>query len=427
MKNSTTENHAMGDGTNRKPFQINEARLRATLDAASAFGRTDDGKGVCRPSFSDADMAARHWLISELEASGLDAWMDPVGNVFGRWNAGQGPAVIIGSHLDSVPDGGRLDGTLGVLAGLECIRSLQDQGFEPKCPIEVLATSEEEGRFGGMLGSQALAGLVSQQWLQNAKDDSGTSLRDAMARHGLEAADALIIKRAPSTVRAFLELHIEQGPVLDEKKIPVGVVTGISGCANWSLTLTGLANHAGTTPMDMRADAFAGLADFASTIPQIIEEYGTDQSRLTIGKVDITPNFPHTVPGEAQCSLILRDMDENIMRALADACWARLEATANAHKLQWDIQLQSWLPPAPCDNTMINLLKKQAESLGIPTMTMPSGAGHDTQSMAQLTAAGLLFVPSINGISHSTEEDTDWADINKGCTVLLNTVAALAS
>lgn len=427
MDNTTIGNTPIGGNPPEKMYEIKADRLRSTVDAVSEYGRSTEGTGVNRPSFSDADMAARQWLISEMEASGLTAWMDAVGNVFGRWEAGDGPAVIVGSHLDSVPEGGRLDGTLGVLAGLECVRSLKEQGFKPSHPIEVLATSEEEGRFGGMLGSQALAGLISEDWLRNAQDDTGLSLQEAMHRQGLNALDALAIRRDPATVKAFLELHIEQGPVLHEKGIPVGVVTGISGCANWSVTLTGRPNHAGTTPMDMRADAFAGLASFATTIPQIIETHGTDESRLTIGKVDLSPNFPHTVPGEAQFTLILRDMNEKVMHSLSDACWANLEKSATAHNLQWDVQMQSWLAPQPCHESMISLLEKQAERLNLPSLTMPSGAGHDTQSMAAITAAGLIFVPSIGGISHSPDEATDWRDITKGCKVLINALAELAA
>lgn len=427
MGNSTIRNGSEGNGDKSAGFGINLERLRDSLSKVSSYGFNPADNGIYRPSFSDADMQARQWLIAEMKASGLTAWMDGVGNVFGRWEIGDGPAVLVGSHLDSVPQGGRLDGTLGVLTGLECVRSLMEQGFQPEHPIEILATSEEEGRFGGMLGSQALAGVVSEDWLKTTKDNTGLSLRDAMARQGLDAMNALTIKRDPASVKAFLELHIEQGPVLDEMDIPVGVVTGISGCANWSVTLTGRPNHAGTTPMDMRADAFAGLAQFAATIPSLVNRHGTEQSRVTVGKVDITPNYPHTIAGEAHFAVILRDMDKEVMEKLAEACRAQLDISAKTNGLTLQIEEVSWLDPQHCDSTIIDLLKAQADRLGIPSLVMPSGAGHDTQFMAQIAPAGLIFVPSIGGISHAPDEDTDWNDIEKGTRLLANAIAELAS
>lgn len=405
---------------------IDLGRLREGMAAVSRIGLDPSTQGINRPGFSAADMEARRWLMGRMEGMGLATRMDGVGNVLGRWEVGDGPAVVVGSHLDSVPNGGQLDGTLGVMAGLECVTVLMEQGTEPRHPVVVLATSEEEGRFGGMLGSQALCGEVTEDWLAAAKDEGGTGLAEAMAAQGLDARDALNSRLDPDSVKAFLELHIEQGPVLDSLGIPVGIVEGISGVLVWRVTLEGRANHAGTTPMELRADAFAGLAEFAAAIPEMAREDGTPQSRLTIGKVSVRPNFPHTIPGEAVFHLVLRDLREDVILALAGNARRRLEKVAAKHGLRLDIEQASRLGSKRCHPDLVALLQGQARRLGIPAHPMPSGAGHDAQFLGEIAPAGLIFVPSIGGVSHAPGERTDWADIKKGCDLLLNCLAALA-
>ncbi len=409
---------------------IDPQRLAARLAAVNRFGALPGEPGVHRLSFSAADMAARRWLIDEMRKLGLAARMDAVGNVIGRWEptpaAAARPAVLLGSHLDSVPRGGPLDGALGVIAALECVQALRDAGIRPAAPIEVVATSEEEGRFGGMLGAQAMAGLVDADWFDSAVDDSGQPLREALRGAGLDPGDYPSARRDPAQVAAFLELHIEQGPVLDRAGAPVGIVEGISGVFNWAVALRGEANHAGTTPMDLRRDAFRGLADFAAAIPQLIAATGTPASRLTVGQVELQPNFAHTVPGGCDFTLIGRDTDEAVMRALADACRARLRAAADDHGLQLSLHEASWLAPTPCSAQIVAAFTRQARKLGLRAVHMPSGAGHDTQMMARLTRAGMIFVPSAGGISHAPEEFTAPEHIEAGCTLLLHTLLELA-
>lgn len=405
---------------------IDLARLRRDLEALGRIGRCGRTAGIHRESFSDADMQARHWFAGRLADAGLASTMDGAGNVIGRWETGSGPAILIGSHLDSVPAGGMFDGALGVLAGLECIRSLQDHGIDPGCPVEVIATSEEEGRFGGMLGAQAFCGRLTREQIESARDEAGTPLTEAMARQGLDPAAALAARRDPATLKAFLELHVEQGPVLEARGIQVGIVEGISGVFNWTVVLRGRANHAGTTPMDLRRDAFRGLADFAGRIPDIIAVAGTEQSRITIGRVELRPNFPHTVPGEAEFSLIGRDLDEGAMTALGEACDAALAEAAARHGLELTRHEVSRLAPRRCHPDIVAAFRGQADRLGIEALSMPSGAGHDTQLMSEITRAGMIFVPSIGGVSHAPEERTHWADIATGGNLLLHTVLALA-
>jgi len=401
-------------------------RLKRRLEDVNRFGADGSGEGIHRLSFSDADMRARRWLIAEMERLGLAARMDAVGNVVGRWNSGDGPAVMLGSHLDSVPRGGRLDGALGVMAALECVETAMEQGIAPGAPIEVVATSEEEGRFGGMLGAQAIAGTVDPDWFAAAADDTGLSLVEAMRAAGLDPQAYPQARRDPSEIKAFLELHIEQGPVLERMGKRVGIVEGISGVFNWGVTLTGESNHAGTTPMDLRRDSFRGLADFAASIPAIIAEVGTRDTRLTIGKVELHPNYPHTVPGRCEFVVIGRDMDESVMSALAGTCRRELESVARAHGLELGVKQASWLPPTPCHPEIMAAFASQAEKLGLDAPILPSGAGHDTQMMATLTRAGLIFVPSKRGVSHAPEERTEWSDIEVGCNLLLHTMLDVA-
>jgi len=408
-------------------LSVNIERLRKRLLALAQIGADLSGQGINRPSFSPADMEARRWLLREMEALGLQPRMDAVGNAIGRWNVGQGPAVLLGSHLDSVPHGGIYDGTLGVIAALECVETLMEDGIEPVAPIEVIGTSEEEGRFGGMLGAQAMAGVVPEAWFCSTEDDRGVKLVDAMRQAGLEPDAYRTARRDPSDVKAFLELHIEQGPVLERSGRAVGIVEGISGVFNWAVVMTGTANHAGTTPMDLRQDAFRGLADFAAEVPEILATHGTQASRLTVGKVELQPNFPHTVPGRAEFSIVGRDMDETVMSALADACRAALTVAAERNGLGLEIGEASWLAPTPCHPDIVAAFARQAAVLGLDAPVMPSGAGHDTQLMAQLTKAGMIFVASRGGISHAPDEHSDWPDIEVGANLLLNTLLDVAS
>lgn len=411
-------------GIDIPPLTADLARLKADVDAVNALGIIADAPGINRVSFSDADMAGRRWLMTRMAECGLAAWMDSVGNVFGRWDVGAGPVVMVGSHLDSVVMGGPLDGTLGVCAALETVRAMQDAGLTPDRPVVVVATADEEGRFGGMLGSQAICGEIDANWIAGSVDDSGQPLSAALTRQGLDPEGDAAWTMAD--IAAFLELHIEQGPVLDHAGEAIGVVDAISGVYNWTVTLTGEANHSGTTPMDLRRDAFRGLADFGAAIDGIIGEAGSDQSRVTVGKVALTPNFPHSVAGRATFSIIGRDADEGVMDALATACQRRLEAVAERHGLGLDIAKQSWLPPTAMDAEIRQRLCELAAGIGAPHRVMPSGAGHDAQTFARHCPAGLIFVPSLNGISHAPNEHTDWEQIRPGADLLVRATAALA-
>ncbi|MCP5380934.1 MAG: Zn-dependent hydrolase [Kordiimonadaceae bacterium] len=406
---------------------ISVKRIEEDLFALSKFGYNKEDKGVYRQGFTDTDMAARKWLMDLFEENGLKTRMDGAGNVIGRYGEIEKPAVIIGSHLDSVPAGGIFDGTLGVMAGLECIRTIKENSINLDYPVDIIATSEEEGRFGGMLGSQAITGSITLDWLEQAKDSNGEMLKDAMAKYDLNYLDVLHAYRDKEDIKAFLELHVEQGPVLENTKKTIGVVDGISGVFKWLVRLIGKADHAGTAPMNMRSDAFLGVADFAHEIQRIIDEEGTDKSRITIGHLELKPGFPHTVPGEVDFSIVGRDLDPDVMKSLANACRRVLSSIARRHRLMFEYEEMSWLEPKYCDKNIVKMIEKKAKDRGYSYLNMPSGAGHDAQFFTDITPTGLIFVPSVGGISHAPDEWTHWIDVERGSNLLLDCLIELST
>lgn len=411
----------------KSALKIDIKRLRKDIQALSKIGYNGETRGITRQGLTRADYEGRQWLMEQFRKIELEPTMDGACNVICRHGDSRKPSVILGSHLDTVPDAGMFDGILGVLAGLECLRTIKENGIHLKRPVEVVAFSEEEGRFGGMFGVQAFCGNISPEWIEIARDADGFLLRDEMRKLGMNPQDALTAYREPESIHAYLELHIEQGPVLDDMKRSIGIVEGISGVFDWNIRIIGAANHAGTTPMENRRDAFLGLSDFAHEISRIIAENGTELSRLTIGKVNIKPGFVHVVPGEVEFTLTGRELDEAVMWELAAACRKVLSAIARQNNLMFEYEEKSWLPPKYCSPQIMDVIRQNTEKLGYKYHTLPSGAGHDAQFMADITDAGMIFVPSVGGISHSPKEWTNWADIEKGANVLLHSCLELAT
>ena len=405
--------------------QINLERVKQDLYDLGRFGYNPEDQGIYRQGFSDEDMKARQWLMEKMTALNLQVRMDGAGNVCARHGEPDQKTLLIGSHLDSVPAGGMFDGVLGVIAGLEVIRVIQENNIPLQHAIEVIGTSEEEGRFGGMLGAQALTGALKLDWLERAKDSTGVMLRDAMAQCQLPYHLAMEAARDPEDLVGFMELHIEQGPVLEQTNNTIGVVEGISGVFKWLIKFIGKADHAGTAPMNLRSDAFMGVADFAHEISRIIDEEGTEKTRLTIGSLQLKPGFAHTVPGEVDFTLVGRDMSEEVMHNIADACRKVCSSIARRHKLMFEYEQMSWLAPKPCTPEIVELLEKHSKALGYKTLVMPSGAGHDSQFFTDITPTGLIFIPSVGGVSHAPDEWSHWHDVEKGCNVLLNSTLEL--
>lgn len=408
-------------------LRVNAGRLRADLDALAHIGRQQD-HGIYRMAFSEGDMLAREWYRGRIEESGLELHEDGAANIYARlgWDDST-PSVMAGSHMDTVPGAGHLDGALGVVCALEALRVLQESGIGLRRPLEAVSFSDEEGRFGGLFGSQAVAGLVTPEYLHNAVDLEGVRLSAAMQMHGLDAREALHAQRTPDSIHAYVELHIEQGPVLDRKGLSIGIVDAITGLFKWEISLNGSANHAGTTPMEMRADAFQGLAEFASQIERVLAEFGSSRSRATIGSVSLKPGAANVIPGQALFSLDVRDTDPEILDDLADAMRRTLSAIARRRGLMFEFAVLSEIAPVQCAAMVVDAVEQSVHAAGVAATHLHSGAAHDAQIIAAVAPAGMIFVPSKEGRSHSAAEWTAWDDIEAGANTLLNTLRRLAS
>jgi N-carbamoyl-L-amino-acid hydrolase len=409
-------------------LNIDIDRVQADLEDLSRIGRAED-RSIYRMAFTQADMEARKWLMQRLEQAGLQTEIDGAANVFGRFCDGTDkPVTLIGSHLDTVPAGGSLDGALGVVLGLECLRRIKEEGLQDDIqPVELVAFSDEEGRFGGgFFGSRALVGDLNPAVIHEAMDLHGVLLSDAMTNVGLDPMAALNARRAPGSYRAYLELHIEQGPVLDAEKTPIGLVEAITGIFRWQVRLLGQADHAGTTPMPMRHDALAGLAEFTGEIPRILEENGSDSSVATIGNVQLFPGNVNTVPGQAEFSLDVRDADREVLDQLGDTMRRALSAIGRRRGLMFEFDMLSDVDPVPCDTRVIDTIADSLDSSETSHRRMMSGAGHDAQKMAAIAPVGMLFVPSKDGRSHTAAEWTHMEDIRTGGNTLLRSALRLA-
>ena len=410
-----------GDGS---AMRVDFSRLRRDLDELGAIGRTPEG-GVSRPSWSDADMQGRRWLLDRIAAAGLTPRVDAAGNILGRWQQG-GPAVLVGSHLDSVPNGGALDGALGVLAGLECLRRIKETGVPLRHPVELVAFTDEEGAFGGFFGSYAFTGCLEAKDIPDLTDSAGVRIIDAMARHGVDALQAPTANRSPEDIRAYVELHIEQGPTLVAKQVPIGVVDAIVGIRRFGITFRGRADHAGTTPMTDRRDALLGASDLIQQGRELVLAEGTSASRLTVGVLQVKPGAANIIPAEVYLSYELREVSGAMLRTLADRSRALAADIATAWGLTVSIETVMDVEPVRLADEVQACIVSATEDLGIKHLRLPAMAGHDAQVVGRVAPAGMIFVPSKDGRSHSPLEFTADEDLERGANVLLLTLLKLA-
>jgi N-carbamoyl-L-amino-acid hydrolase len=406
-------------------MRVNFERLKRDLEELGTIGRTPEG-GVSRPSWSDADMAARRWLLARIAAAGMEPRVDPAGNICARWQPGE-PAVLVGSHLDSVPNGGTLDGALGVLARLECLRRIKEAAPPPRHPLELVAFTDEEGAFGGFFGSYAFTGALRPELIPGITDSSGQRILDAMARHGLDALQAPQAARDPRGIRAYVELHIEQGPVLESRRVPIGVVEAIVGIHRLGITFRGRADHAGTTPMQDRKDAFLGAAELVLRGRELVLSRGTPASRVTVGIVRVRPGVANIVPAEAYLTYELREQSRETLRRLAADSRALAGEIARSHGLEVVVETILDIDPVPMSSLVMDTVAHAAGALGLQSLRMPAMAGHDAQVVGKVAPAGMIFVPSRDGRSHSPLEFTADEDLERGANVLLHTLLQLAS
>ena len=389
---------------------IDPERFLADLHTLRRFGGDTGSKGVRRRAFSPEDMAARDWLAERMADAGLTPHYDPVGNLFGL---AQGSSVLLGSHSDTQPEGGWLDGALGVIAALEIARASHEAGGPA---VSVVSFQDEEGRFGALTGSSVWSGKLSLEAADRLRADDGTTFAQARAALGSRAAGFV----DPARFTGFVEMHIEQGPVLDAAAAAIGVVTGIVGLRQLQVTVQGQQNHAGTTPMAMRRDAFQAAARVAVALPDRLAGIVTPQSVWTIGQIALHPNASSVVPGRAEFSLQWRDIDPARLDRMEAAMGQVLADIARDSGCQITSErLRHDLAPMPMDAGIQAALCNAAETVAPGRWrAMPSGALHDASNLAGLMPVGMLFVPSIGGLSHDFGEDTAEPDLVTGLKVL---------
>ncbi len=395
--------------------------LPADLRAVARYG--GDGPGVTRLAWSPELRAAYGWLADRLSALGMEAEIDAAGNLIGRWNEGTGPAVLVGSHLDTVPRGGRYDGTLGVLAGLQAFRHLREWGVVPRRPLWLAAWMDEEGqRFGtAMMGSRAFVG-EDVSALGGRRDAGGRSLAEVMRTWERDYGRAGAA-RAIDDVGAYLEMHVEQGPVLERAGIDTGIVTGIVALAVSRVRYLGQVNHAGATPMELRRDALAGAARAVLALRE--QARRTPGMTANVGIIGAEPGATNSVPGACEFTIDVRSPDDPGLAAVEAEVGRTLRAIAEDEGLGLEVTELYRLRAAPMDERLRAVLESAAEAEGATRMLMPSGAGHDAQVLARHVPSAMLFVPSRAGVSHSPEEHTSDEHCALGARVLARALAEL--
>jgi beta-ureidopropionase / N-carbamoyl-L-amino-acid hydrolase len=402
--------------------KIDPERLLGDLKTLRSFGAC--GTGVVRQAFSDIDMAARRWLAQRMSEAGLEPRIDGVGNVVGR-SPNAGRALVMGSHTDTQPRGGWLDGALGVIYALEVARALAEDRASAHLPLDIGSWMDEEGSYLGCLGSASFTATLSDEKIRAATNRDGRTVADALAAAGL--AGEAPTRLDPERHCAYLEAHIEQGPVLEAEGKRIGVVTSIVGVRTFILTFSGQQNHAGTTPMKLRRDAGDALIVLAARLREAMRALLAERTVFTIGRIALDPGADSIIAGRAEMSLQIRDADEAQLDRMAAAV-RRLVAEANeAGPVKVDLaESANGLKGALMDEGLQDHLAAAAERHAPGAwLRMPSGAAHDAQIFARRLPAAMLFVPSIGGISHDFAEDTAEADIVLGCQVLASAAAAI--
>jgi N-carbamoyl-L-amino-acid hydrolase len=401
--------------------RVDGARLNANMAAIGRFGRNAGG-GIDRVAYGDADRAARAYVTELMRAARLEPRVDAAGNIVAR-RAGRDasrPPILFGSHVDSVPDGGNYDGPVGTLAAIEVAHTLAERRVVTRHPLEVVVWQNEEG---GLYGSRAVAGGLPPKELANVSR-SGTSIADGIRLLGGDPARLAEAVRRPGSIAGYLELHIEQGGTLEREGVAIGVVEGIVGIGQWEVTVTGFANHAGTTPMDRRQDALLAAARFVELVNRVAVKTPGRQVG-TVGRIQAFPGAPNVVPGRVVLTLELRDLDAAKIASLYEGIEGEARRIGEETGTTFAFAELHANTPAPSDPRVRALIDTAARGLGLSTRLLPSGAGHDAQALAALGPMGMIFVPSVGGISHSPRELTRPADITNGANVLLHALLAL--
>jgi N-carbamoyl-L-amino-acid hydrolase len=412
---------------------IDKRRLLRDLNAVSRIGIGDHGS-VTRLVFSIKELRSRQFLIHQMRQIGLQIHIDRIGNIFGRLDGANAktPALLVGSHLDTVVHGGKFDGSLGVIAALEAVRTLKEQKIVLQSPVEVVCfVGEESSRFGySTLGSSLMAGEVQGKDLVHAADAQGTKLEDILASMGIYRNNLRSLRRDPSTIKAYLELHIEQGPILEAQKKPIGIVTAIAAPTRFRVVFTGQADHSGTTPMEMRRDALVAASELIVAVEKVCRKYShVERGRVvgTVGAIKIEPGVINAIPGSADLSVDIRSISAEAKKRVVRLVQTQIGEIARRRNIGAEILPLREEDPVPLDKRLVRLLKECCQVRNIPYEVIPSGAGHDAMQMAKITAAGMLFIPSRRGISHSPLEWSEPEDICLGAQLLLDSMIRVSN
>lgn len=405
-------------------ININVDKVISRLEAIYECGVKEDGMHT-RMAFSKEDMEARQLFVKWAKQIGMTHKVDSAGNLIVRMNGRDNtlPCILMGSHLDTVPDGGKYDGVLGCIGSLAVCEAMYEADYVPEHPIEVIVFTDEEGfRFGkGLLGSSAICGIdtdISDEEL----DIYGNPRGNVMESYGITSESVWKAKKEKDSVHCFVELHVEQGGTLDKTGTSIGVVSSIAGVNRYEITIVGEPNHAGSTTMEDRKDALVAAAGFINKVPEIVKQYGNRFTVATVGTIKVTPHSVNVIPGTCTFSLEIRDQSNEVMDCIEMKLKDSIERISEKYKVSYVFADTSSHEPAPMCEWVKDLIEKSVDELGYKYITIPSGAFHDALIMAGTFPTGMIFVPSVKGISHSRYEFTSMEDIEKGCKVLLETI-----
>jgi len=404
-------------------LRVNGQRVNKHLAELSQLGKTPEG-GTHRLAYSEADRQGREYAMKLMREAKLDVSIDAAGNIVGR-RAGADPnlkPLAIGSHIDSVPEGGSYDGQVGSMGAIEVAQTLAEKNVALRHPLEVIIFQNEEG---GTIGSHAIAAGLTEREL-NLVTNSRKTIREGIKFIGGDTDKLATVVRKPGEIAAYLELHIEQGGILHSEKINIGVVEGIVGINWWDVTIEGFANHAGTTPMNQRRDALLAAAKYVEAVNRVVTSVPGRQVG-TVGKIQAFPGAYNVIPGKVTTSLGLRDLDAAKTRMMFEKIQEEVRQIEKTTGTKFEFKQTNLTPPAPTDVRVRRVIDEAAKQLGLTTKFMPSGAGHDAQEMAHLGPVGMIFVPSVDGISHSPREFSRPEDITNGTNALLHSLIKLDS
>ncbi len=402
--------------------KVNQERLERRIVDLARFGLQDNGETE-RVAYSEADLESRDWLIKTMNNLGLEVSIDYAGNIIGKRKGSDSTKkpIVFGSHTDRVPNGGNYDGCVGSMAALEVIEVLNEAQITTSHPLEVIFFADEEG---AIMGSRAMVGKLGKKAL-SVTNSTGFTVGEGIMRLGGDTTKIAEIARKKGDIAAFLELHIEQGGILEKENLDIGIVEGIVGLRWWDVVFTGFANHAGTTPMNARQDALLAAAKFIVAVNEITNSYEGRQVG-TVGRIKAEPGAPNVIPGKVVTSLEIRDLSSEVIEKVFQAISAKSKEIEVESNVSIEIHsLDTTANPALMDSSIQAEIKNSTSQLGLSTRFMPSGAGHDAQDMALIAPTGMIFVPSKGGISHSPKEYTSPNDMANGANVLLTTILSL--